>query len=106
MNNALAQVDFGWFNKVVEGETNFVNVGIHGGGHYSIGGEVGTPLSPSTVGFANMRTFFFFFYDRREIYTPVRENQYSISTMQILIGSTGNGSLWTCPLAFVIFLAL
>lgn len=37
---AVAQVDFGFFNKVVEGETNFVNVGIHGGGHYSVGGEV------------------------------------------------------------------
>ncbi|CUS06676.1 unnamed protein product [Tuber aestivum] len=41
VNNALAQKDFGWFNKVVEGETNFLNVGIHGGGHYSIGGEAG-----------------------------------------------------------------
>lgn len=37
----MAQADFGYFNKAVEGETNFVNVGIHGGGHYSIGGEVG-----------------------------------------------------------------
>ncbi|KAL0632473.1 hypothetical protein Q9L58_008658 [Maublancomyces gigas] len=38
---AMAQADFGYFNKAVEGETNFVNVGIHGGGHYSIGGEAG-----------------------------------------------------------------
>ena len=62
MNNALAQADFGWFNKVVEGETNFVNVGIHGGGHYSIGGEVGTPSPPPsplpTIGFADMGLFF------------------------------------------------
>ncbi|KAI5843810.1 hypothetical protein DFP73DRAFT_550358 [Morchella snyderi] len=41
VDRALAQVDFGWFDKIVEGETNFVNVGIHGGGHYSIGGEAG-----------------------------------------------------------------
>ncbi|PWW79822.1 Di-copper centre-containing protein [Tuber magnatum] len=41
VNNTLAQQDFGWFSKVVEGETNFWNVGIHGGGHYSIGGEAG-----------------------------------------------------------------
>lgn len=40
VNKALSQVNFGWFDKVVEGETNFINVGIHGGGHYSIGGEV------------------------------------------------------------------
>lgn len=41
VNNALAQGDYGWFNKIVEGETNFINVGIHGAGHYSIGGEAG-----------------------------------------------------------------
>jgi tyrosinase len=40
VKNALAQTNFGWFNKIIEGETNFENVGIHGAGHYSIGGEV------------------------------------------------------------------
>lgn len=42
---ALEQPDFGWFSKAVEGETNFVNVGIHGGGHYAVGGEVSRPDS-------------------------------------------------------------
>jgi tyrosinase len=41
----MAQPDFGWFDKVVEGAPNFDNVGIHGGGHYSIGGEVLLPFS-------------------------------------------------------------
>lgn len=38
----LAQPDFGWFNRVVEGGPSFEQSGVHGGGHYSVGGTLGT----------------------------------------------------------------
>lgn len=37
----LAQPDFGWFARVVEGGPNFEQSGIHGGGHYGVGGRFG-----------------------------------------------------------------
>ncbi len=37
----LAAPDFGWFDKVVEGGPSFDASGVHGGGHYSVGGTYG-----------------------------------------------------------------
>lgn len=37
----LGQEDFGWFARVVEGEPSFSASGIHGGGHYGVGGTLG-----------------------------------------------------------------
>lgn len=37
----LSQADFGWFARVMEGEPSFSASGIHGGGHYGVGGTLG-----------------------------------------------------------------
>lgn len=37
----LAQPDFGFFDRVVEGGPSFELSGIHGGGHYGVGGTYG-----------------------------------------------------------------
>ncbi|TFK35809.1 hypothetical protein BDQ12DRAFT_634639 [Crucibulum laeve] len=37
----LSQPDFGWFNTVVEGGPSFEASGLHGGGHYGVGGTLG-----------------------------------------------------------------
>ena len=37
----LEQPDFGWFDNVVEGGPSFDASGVHGGGHYSVGGTYG-----------------------------------------------------------------
>lgn len=37
----LRQADFGWFARVVEGGPSFDASGIHGGGHYGVGGTYG-----------------------------------------------------------------
>lgn len=37
----LSQGDFGWFDRVVEGGPSFDASGIHGGGHYGVGGTYG-----------------------------------------------------------------
>lgn len=37
----LSQPDFGWFNAVVEGKPDFEDSGVHGGGHYGVGGTLG-----------------------------------------------------------------
>jgi tyrosinase len=37
----LKQDDFGWFARVVEGGPSFDASGIHGGGHYGVGGTYG-----------------------------------------------------------------
>lgn len=37
----LRQGDFGWFARVVEGGPSFDASGIHGGGHYGVGGTYG-----------------------------------------------------------------
>jgi tyrosinase len=37
----LTQPDFGWFDRVVEGGPSFDTSGVHGGGHYSVGGTLG-----------------------------------------------------------------
>lgn len=37
----LSQSDFGWFDRVVEGGPSFDASGVHGGGHYGIGGTYG-----------------------------------------------------------------
>ncbi|KAK3694368.1 hypothetical protein B0T22DRAFT_526307 [Podospora appendiculata] len=37
----LAQPDFGWFNRAVEGCPSFEASGLHGGGHYGVGGRFG-----------------------------------------------------------------
>ncbi|KAF2492345.1 Di-copper centre-containing protein [Lophium mytilinum] len=37
----LSQPDFGWFDKVVEGGPSFDASGVHGGGHYGVGGTYG-----------------------------------------------------------------
>ncbi|KAL2289210.1 hypothetical protein FJTKL_02238 [Diaporthe vaccinii] len=37
----LSQGDFGWFDRVVEGGPSFDASGIHGGGHYGVGGTHG-----------------------------------------------------------------
>jgi tyrosinase len=37
----LRQPDFGWFNSVVEGGPSFEASGVHGGGHYGVGGTFG-----------------------------------------------------------------
>ncbi|KAK1757917.1 putative tyrosinase [Echria macrotheca] len=37
----LSQGDFGWFSRVVEGMPSFDASGIHGGGHYGVGGRWG-----------------------------------------------------------------
>lgn len=37
----LRQHDFGWFARVVEGGPSFDASGIHGGGHYGVGGTYG-----------------------------------------------------------------
>lgn len=37
----LSQPDFGWFDRVVEGAPSFNASGIHGGGHYGVGGTLG-----------------------------------------------------------------
>ncbi|KAF8879662.1 hypothetical protein CPB84DRAFT_1817396 [Gymnopilus junonius] len=33
--------NFGWFDRVVEGDPSFDASGLHGGGHYSVGGTLG-----------------------------------------------------------------
>jgi len=38
----LSQPDFGWFNAVVDGKPDFEASGVHGGGHYGVGGTLGT----------------------------------------------------------------
>ena len=43
----LAQPDFGHFDTVVEGGPSFELSGVHGGGHYGIGGQFGK--GPPTV---------------------------------------------------------
>ncbi|GME25711.1 tyrosinase central domain protein [Neofusicoccum parvum] len=37
----LSQPDFGWFDRVVEGGPSFDASGVHGGGHYGVGGTYG-----------------------------------------------------------------
>ncbi|KAL1627406.1 hypothetical protein SLS54_002331 [Diplodia seriata] len=37
----LSQADFGWFDRVVEGGPSFDASGVHGGGHYGVGGTYG-----------------------------------------------------------------
>ncbi|KAK4683049.1 hypothetical protein QC764_121700 [Podospora pseudoanserina] len=37
----LSQPDFGWFNAVVEGSPSFDASGVHGGGHFGVGGTFG-----------------------------------------------------------------
>ena len=37
----LSQPDFGWFDSVVEGGPSFDASGLHGGGHYGVGGTLG-----------------------------------------------------------------
>ncbi|KAK3997446.1 tyrosinase [Cladorrhinum sp. PSN332] len=37
----LSQPDFGWFNTLVEGFPSFEASGVHGGGHYGVGGTLG-----------------------------------------------------------------
>jgi tyrosinase len=37
----LAAPDFGWFDKAVEGGPSFEASGVHGGGHYGVGGTYG-----------------------------------------------------------------
>ncbi|KAK4206575.1 tyrosinase [Rhypophila decipiens] len=37
----LSQSDFGWFNRFVEGGPSFEASGVHGGGHYGVGGTLG-----------------------------------------------------------------
>ena len=37
----LSQPDFGWFDRVVEGGPSFDASGLHGGGHYGVGGTLG-----------------------------------------------------------------
>lgn len=37
----LAQGDFGWFARTVEGMPSFETSGVHGGGHYGVGGTLG-----------------------------------------------------------------
>lgn len=47
----LAAPDFGWFDKIVEGGPSFEASGIHGGGHYGVGGTYGSWfLLPRSVG--------------------------------------------------------
>lgn len=38
----MKQPDFGWFARTVQGEPSIAQMGIHGGGHYSVGGSLGT----------------------------------------------------------------
>lgn len=49
----LSQPDFGWFDRVVEGGPSFDASGVHGGGHYGVGGTYGQMgdlyASPSDV---------------------------------------------------------
>lgn len=37
----LKQQDYGWFARTVEGEPSFSASGVHGGGHYGVGGTLG-----------------------------------------------------------------
>lgn len=37
----LNQPDFGWFARAVEGGPSFEMSGVHGGGHYAVGGTLG-----------------------------------------------------------------
>jgi tyrosinase len=39
--DTISKSDYGYFARAVEGETNFEHSGIHGGGHYSVGGTLG-----------------------------------------------------------------
>lgn len=34
----MAQKDFGWMHHVLEGEPSYVKMGVHGGGHFAVGG--------------------------------------------------------------------
>lgn len=46
--DTLSQSDYGHLLRIVEGETNFEHSGIHGGGHFGVGGEMGDMFnSPS-----------------------------------------------------------
>jgi tyrosinase len=37
----LSQPDFGWFARIVEGGPDYDLSGVHGGGHYGVGGSLG-----------------------------------------------------------------
>ncbi|KAK0657072.1 hypothetical protein B0T16DRAFT_400842 [Cercophora newfieldiana] len=37
----LSQPDFGWFARIVEGGPDYELSGVHGGGHYGVGGSLG-----------------------------------------------------------------
>ncbi|KAF9457315.1 hypothetical protein BDZ94DRAFT_1314333 [Collybia nuda] len=39
--DTISKSDYGHFMRAVEGETNFEHSGIHGGGHYGVGGTLG-----------------------------------------------------------------
>ncbi|KXN80929.1 Tyrosinase [Leucoagaricus sp. SymC.cos] len=39
--HTLAQPDYGWFARVVEGAPSFDDSGVHGGGHFGVGGTLG-----------------------------------------------------------------
>jgi len=41
VKTTLEQVNFGWFDRVVEGGPSFDASGVHGGGHFSVGGTLG-----------------------------------------------------------------
>ena len=41
-NLSMKQKDFGWFNRISNGLSNINDLGIHGGGHFSVGGVLGT----------------------------------------------------------------
>lgn len=54
----LAQSDFGWFDRVTEGGPSFDASGIHGGGHYGVGGtlgEMGDLYNSPSGAFASMQ---------------------------------------------------
>lgn len=45
VNFVKSQTNFGWFTRKVDGDPNFTNMGIHGPGHFGVGGEAGDMYS-------------------------------------------------------------
>lgn len=43
----MAQKDYGWFSVYLEGDP-FQNYGIHGGGHFAVGGSAGDVYTSNT----------------------------------------------------------
>jgi tyrosinase len=96
----LAAPNFGAFDQVVEGGPSFDASGLHGGGHYGVGGTYGLwilPLSP-WMGMYRRRWANARQQAKSATSTPPRLTPSSSCTMPTLTASGGRGRSWTSML--------